>query len=1077
MKKNTSKALLVATFLFSFIFALSACKNSSAPVEEITSDSCKCTIYIESPSKTATPVLPDYIWYTLIAAQEPIAPEYDDEGELKPVLEDRDSEGNYKYKKESNFTGTNYFVMDLEHNGTWYFYIEGYALDPDDPNEKRTEDKRILIGSTSGVAKGKHYNVSLKVDFLPEGNGTVNLPIDVSETNINKLKITNAGDGILNGTYNKDAVASGKIVISANNIPAGAYPATLTFYKDDVIIFRIQNETINVKDNMVTDAWIYSEHCDYLEPQGITHPTDVGTAFPPDERTITDTAVFKITRDYLHKRCNTTCYVSPSGSSENIGSNLKPFYDLQSAFKRIVALNDNFYKIDKKETFTILIDGILNDDEYTYSIPETTNPLAVNIEPEPNNTGTCESKGYLIFGENYDITIDAGATSEEAKKRFKFNTIETSSPISINNCTISGDLTFNGANSKTSTIYNSIIGTTAKPVDFTVINSKVSFINPDESLALDSRGSTTTFTIKNMNISEDSDVEIYNSASVNQAPTKITGNLKINSSAFKISHTILPVTETTEIRNCTKKVEFGVGIDFTTKYYNVYNCSNLVIDGPLEKFKASSSFYAEDSTLNVSNSSLEAGTSFTLKNCDSEFKGETYYQTKYDLTMSQFELIGGTTDIELYTFTAGSELKMSQNAELNGNMIDLGPDSDNCMDSLSFTDSKVTLVDSKVHYDEDLEIKNTNFSFINKSHRNNFYGKEAASLKITDSTAVFEYTALNFESVSSLQDYIQDPQTYEAKKKTIFTNSNITIKTPSSIEDENDTSYFRGDIFVDENTNLSFIDTRLTAGNLLVDESSEVIFSGRSKQIRADSRIYLDKNAKFYVQNPPSDKNTTVARLFDLNPIDNQSLVVLYDSNKNEIDFTSDFDDTDKRYTVENVGYKLTYNDSENKRKGMLVYDESNLKSLPTNWGARMKYVDEEKYGTGNYAIIGATAGASDAIVPDVSSYNLATAKTEEIIGGLWNNNTAWSGSQFVYVKEITYSIIYEDEVIAAKTSMDSQKSMFILSDLETDIENKLKTNNSVEYNIRMTFVWEHSKNTTFNGSYTCTIPLIVTKN
>lgn len=1075
MKKNTSKALLVATFLFSFIFALSACKNSSAPVEEITSDSCKCTIYIESPSKTATPVLPDYIWYTLIAAQEPIAPEYDDEGELKPALEDLDSEGNYKYKKESNFTGTNYFVMDLEHNGTWYFYIEGYALD--NPDEKRTKDKRILIGSTSGVAKGKHYNVSLKVDFLPEGNGTVNLPIDVSVTNINKLKITNAGDGILNGTYNKDAVASGKIVISADNIPAGAYPATLTFLKDDVIIFRIQNETINVKDNMVTDAWIYSEHCDYLKRQEITHPTDVGTAFPPDERTITDTADFIITPEYLHKRCNTTCYVSPSGSSENIGSNLKPFYDLQSAFKRIVALNDNFYKIDKKETFTILIDGILNDDEYTYSIPETTNPLAVIIAPEPNNTGTCESKGYLNFGENYDITIDAGATSEEAKKRFKFNTIETSSPISINNCTISGDLTFNGANSKTSTIYNSIIGKLASPINFTVINSNVSFINPDVTLDDEARGSFTEFYIKNMNISEDSDVEIYNSASVNQAPTKITENLKINSSAFKISHTILPVTETTEIKNCTKKVEFGVGIDFTTKYYDVYNCSNLVIDGPLEKFKASSSFYAEDSTLKVSNSSLEAGTSFTLKNCDSEFKGEDYYQTKFDLTMSQFELIGGTADIKLYTFTAGSELKMSQNAELKGTMIDLGPDSDNCMDSLSFTDSAVTLVDSKVHYDEDLEIKNTNFSFINKSHRNNFYGKEAASLKITDSTAVFEYTALNFESVSSLQDYIQDSQTYEAKKKTIFTNSNITIKTPSSIEDENDTSYFRGDIFVDENTNLSFIDTRLTAGNLLVDESSEVIFSGRSKQIRADSRIYLDKNAKFYVQNPPSDKNTTVARLFDLNPIDNQSLVVLYDSNKNEIDFTSDFDDTDKRYTVENVGYKLTYNDSENKRKGMLVYDASGLKSLPTNWGARMKYVDEEKYGTGNYAIIGATAGASDAIVPDVSSYNLATAKTEEIIGGLWNNNTAWSGSQFVYVKEITYSIIYEDEVIAAKTSMDSQKSMFILSDLETDIENKLKTNNSVEYNIRMTFVWEHSKNTTFNGSYTCNIPLIVTKN
>ncbi len=119
MRKITSKTLLISSFLFSFIFALSACKNSSAPVEEITSESCKCTIYIETPSKTATPVLPDNIWYTLIAAQEPIAPEYDDEGELKPALEDLDSEGKYKYKMESNFTGTNYFVMDLNHNGTW----------------------------------------------------------------------------------------------------------------------------------------------------------------------------------------------------------------------------------------------------------------------------------------------------------------------------------------------------------------------------------------------------------------------------------------------------------------------------------------------------------------------------------------------------------------------------------------------------------------------------------------------------------------------------------------------------------------------------------------------------------------------------------------------------------------------------------------------------------------------------------------------------------------------------------------------------------------------------------------------
>ena len=117
--------------------------------------------------------------------------------------------------------------------------------------------------------------------------------------------------------------------------------------------------------------------------------------------------------------------------------------------------------------------------------------------------------------------------------------------------------------------------------------------------------------------------------------------------------------------------------------------------------------------------------------------------------------------------------------------------------------------------------------------------------------------------------------------------------------------------------------------------------------------------------------------------------------------------------------------------------------------------------------------------VPATSSYNLAAAKEKEIIGGLWSNKNEWTGPQFTSVKEITYSIFYGDEVIAAKTSMTANMSMFILSDLETDLENKLSTNNSVEYNIRMTFVYETktARYIPYNGSYTCNIPLIVTKN
>jgi hypothetical protein len=135
-----------------------------------------------------------------------------------------------------------------------------------------------------------------------------------------------------------------------------------------------------------------------------------------------------------------------------------------------------------------------------------------------------------------------------------------------------------------------------------------------------------------------------------------------------------------------------------------------------------------------------------------------------------------------------------------------------------------------------------------------------------------------------------------------------------------------------------------------------------------------------------------------------------------------------------------------------------------------------DEIGTGNDAIIGATQGASGAEVPAVSSYNLAAAKEKEIIGGLWSKKTDYTGNLFGYIKEITYSIFYGDEVIAAQTSMTANKSMFILSELETDLENKLSTNNSVEYNIRMTFVYENTRDTTNNGNYTCNIPLIVTK-
>ena len=1098
MKKTKLQTIL--SFLFSFLAFFAACKNNISQTEEIT-DNCKYTIYIQAPSKTASPVLPDNIWYTLIAAFEndvgesgEITPKYEN-GILQPARADEyypnSDKVQYSYKLTSNFPGTNYFTMELPHNGTWYFYIEGYTS-----NETRDDSTRILTGRASASAKSSHYSVTLPVDFIPGGNGKVKLPIDVSRTTINRLQISNAGDGILNGTYERND--KGIITIEKPNIPAGAYEATLTFSQYDsddnidTIIFRIQNETINVKDNFETNSWIYSKNCEYLQPKTVSHDTDT-SAFPPSERLITETADFIVTPEYLYKKCNNFCYVSESDSASNanIGSKSKPFESIDYALKRTVVLNENFnlMKTPVSENFTIYIDGTLLggiDLNVDYIAPEAEHPVSILFTPTVNNSA-CEVLGNLKFGEKYNITIDSGASTKLAKQKFVFSNIETKSPISINNCTISGNLTFTNTNDvsdKASTIYNSVIGSSSIAnglVDITVNNSKLSFINPDEA----DRGSQTTIALNNLKITNGGNVEIFNNATSAQATMSIYNTLDINNSKFSTRSTVLD-TNDIQIKNCTSQdsVLFDTATEFTVN--GEYTATNSKVKlYSTDHFETKKGFTTDGGQLTVYNSSMVAGGSgIVLKNnCNANIDS-----TEDDINTIPYTITGevtvdnSTVTMNFYQFEAGSSLFLTNNAELSGERNDLGFGyNTDAMNIVSIADSTVNLVDTKLYFKDYMEINDSAFTLRNGirgrkllSGRGDSNGNGKANYfriignpnSSTQKKVVFDNVTLNFLDVSNIPVFLNSKN--DSTKTIVFKDTDIEIKN----------SAFTGDAFIDEKTHIIFTDTRIPNGNLLVNESSQIIFKGETIQESSANRVYLENNAKLNLQTPPTSAKT-YARIIDLNPIDNEGVIVLLDDNKEPTDFSSDFTASDNRYTIENVGFKLSYDNYNSVRSGILTYDTALKTSLPSGWGARIRNRD---LGTGKDAIIGAKKSGNDYTVPATSSYTLANAKTIKIIGGLWNNSTRWSGNQFqnANIPEINYTLFYGDEILHSQTSISTAKdpqaatnSEFLLSAWDPAIESRFGSQNEIQYNIRMTF----SYTGTYAGSYTCNIPLIVTKN
>lgn len=1104
MKKTKLRTIL--SFLFSFIVVFTACKNTISQPEE-TADSCKYTIYIQAPSKTASPVLPDNIWYTLIAAFETDVGEdkkinavYNQDGILQPARPDEyypnSDKVKYSYILTSNFPGTNYFTMELPYNGTWYFYIEGYTS-----NETRNDSTRILTGRASKSAKNSHYSVTLPVDFIPGGTGKVKLPIDVSRTTINRLQISNTGDGILDGTYYR---VGDIIPIDKSNIPAGTYEAKLTFsqYDEDdginTIIFSILNETINVKENFETNSWIYSENCEYLKKKNVTHALD-DTAdpppFPPSERLITETADFIVTPEYLYKKCNNFCYVSVGtqskpASNANIGSSLKPFKSIDYALKRTVVLNENFNLMEtpvSDEKFTIYIDGILFDAEHPnedYNAPEAVHPVSILFKPTTNNSA-CEVFGNLIFGKNYNITIDSGVEdSKLAQEKFVFrNNIETQSPISINNCTISGNLTLNNINNtseKTSTIYKSVIGSSSQEngqVDITVNNSKLSFINPDTEAS--DRGSYTKIALNNLNITNGGSVEIFDNTSEAKADMNIYNTLAINNSNFKIWSTTLK-TQDIQINNCTSEdsVFFDSATNFTAN--GVYTATNSKVRlNSTDHFETKNGFTADGGQLTVYNSSISSGGSgIVLKNnCNANIDS-----TEDDINTIPYTITGkvtvdnSTVTMKFYRFEAGSELFLTNNAVLTGERLDIGfGTKSDAMNIVSIANSTVNLTDTKLYFKNYMEINDSEFSLTNtaKRGRKTFSGLDGNSFTIigkpnssTQKTVSFDNVAMSFLNISNIPLFLNSKN--NEYKKIIFKNTDIEINN----------SAFTGDAFIDENTDITFTNTRIPGGNLLVNESSQIIFNGETIQENAASRIYLENDAKLNLQNPPTSAKT-YARIIDLNPIDNEGVIVLLNDNKEPTDFSSDFTASDSRYTIQNVGFKLSYDNYNSVRSGILTYDTALKTSLPSGWGARIRNRD---LGTSKEAIIGAKKAGNDYDVPATSSYTLANAKTIKIIGGLWNNSTRWSGNQFqnANIPEINYTLFFGNEILHSQTSISTStdpqaatNSEFILSDWDPDIDSRFGSQNSIQYNIRMTF----SLKGTYAGSYTCNIPLIVTKN
>lgn len=240
------------------------------------------------------------------------------------------------------------------------------------------------------------------------------------------------------------------VLIDTSGLISGSYSASITFYKNAEIIYKIPLEKINVFDNMTTDTWYKYGQEPYLQQN------DDGTAS------------CVITDDCINRYAITNIWVHPTkGNDENSGDGSAPVKTIGRAAEIVknslsagpftINLVDGAYDVDEQIVFnksvkiigssmegTVINDSIsdsfirvnsptgssafeisLNNLTYKFSTDKTANSGLLSIQ----NTG-----GFKSFN-----LKKVCVTNESSEKKIKKPLIQTNSTVQLNidNCNFS----------------------------------------------------------------------------------------------------------------------------------------------------------------------------------------------------------------------------------------------------------------------------------------------------------------------------------------------------------------------------------------------------------------------------------------------------------------------------------------------------------------------------------------------------------------------------------------------------------------------------------------------------------------
>ncbi|MBO4857758.1 MAG: hypothetical protein J5527_04530 [Treponema sp.] len=392
--KRISENILLSTLLVCFL-SFSACKAYTDQTEKIIDESNYATVYIQlnttslenytsiTSARTATPILPDSIRYNITA---------NGTGSLPTNYNNKND-----WQSDTSFPANKKYMLKLP-AGTWTVTVTG----------QNSNSQTILSGTSESftVEANGEYHESVYVDFIKDevGKGRINLEIETTDTNISYVKISGVKlSGIDQIDPNKKFTVQPdgsrnviKLDSGSNNILSHNYSSILTFYYDDDSIATIIFETINIRNNMVTDTWYKSGKAIYLKKK--TDSTDGKADFILTQEVI----------DYLE---NSTFYVSKDeGLDTNDGTRQAPYATLDAALKRVINLNNaNFYANASghpSKSFTIICDGeIENTNDIQISPEHNLNLIIKSLDS--NQPAKLKASVFRLIGDQDNtITFD-----------------------------------------------------------------------------------------------------------------------------------------------------------------------------------------------------------------------------------------------------------------------------------------------------------------------------------------------------------------------------------------------------------------------------------------------------------------------------------------------------------------------------------------------------------------------------------------------------------------------------------------------------------------------------------------------